>query len=46
MKYLGFDENSESHSFANDDFIVELWSKEGYPRLAQFHLQNMHVNYR
>ena len=24
MKYLGFDENSESHSFANDNFIVEL----------------------
>ena len=46
MKYLGFDENSESHSFANDNFIVELWSKEGYPRLARFHLQNMHVNYR
>lgn len=46
MKYLGFDENSESHSFANDDFIVELWSKEGYPRLAQFHLQNMNVNHR
>ena len=46
MKDLGFDENSESHSFANDNFIVELWSKEGYPRLAQFHLQNMYVNYR
>ena len=46
MRYLGFDENRESHSFANDDFIVELWSKEGYPRLAKFHLQNMHVNYR
>lgn len=46
MKYLGFDENRESHTFANDNFIVELWSKEGYPRLAQFHLQNMHVNYR
>lgn len=46
MKYLGFDEDTESHSFANDNFIVEIWSKEGYPRLAQFHLQNMHVNYR
>ena len=46
MKYLDFDEDTESHSFANDNFIVEIWSKEGYPRLAQFHLQNMHVNYR
>lgn len=46
MKYLGFDEDTESHSFANDNFIVEIWSKEGYSRLAQFHLQNMHVNYR
>lgn len=46
MKYLGFNENTESHSFANDDFIVEFWSKEGYSRLARFHLQNMHVNYR
>lgn len=46
MKYLGFDEDTESHSFANDNFIVEIWSKEGYPRLAQFHLQNIHVNYR
>lgn len=34
MKYLGFDEDTESHSFANDNFIVEIWSKEGYPRLA------------
>jgi hypothetical protein len=46
MKYLGFDENDESHLFGNDNFIVEIWSKEDYPRLAQFHLQNMHVNSR
>ena len=46
MKYLGFDEDSESHSFANDNFIVEFWSRENYPRLARFHLQNMHVNHR
>lgn len=46
MKYLGFDEEDEAHTFGNEDFIVEIWSKEGYPRLAKFHLQNMNVRHR
>ena len=46
MDYLGFDEDDGSHSFGNDDFIVVIWSKENYPNLAKFHLQNMQVSNR
>ena len=43
MNYLGFDEKDDSHSFRNNDFVVVIWSKENYPRLSKFHLQNIHV---
>lgn len=43
MNYLGFGEKDESHLFGNNDFVVEIWSKENYPRLSKFHLQNIHV---
>lgn len=43
MKYLGFDEKDDSHLFRNNDFAVAIWSKENYPRLSKFHLQNIHV---
>ena len=43
MNYLGFDEKDDSHLFGNNDFVVAIWSKENYPKLAKFHLQNMHV---
>jgi hypothetical protein len=43
MNYLGFDEKDDSHLFKNNDFVVKIWSKENYPRLSKFHLQNIHV---
>jgi hypothetical protein len=46
MKYLGYDENDESHSFGNNKFKVEFWTKENYPNLNKFHLANMHVSGR
>ena len=46
MNYLGFDEKDDSHLFGNNDFVVAIWSKENYPRLAKFHLQNMHVYHK
>ena len=43
MNYLGFNEKDESHLFGNNDFVVAIWTKENYPRLSKFHLQNIHV---
>lgn len=44
MNYLGFNESDGGHSFGNDKFVVDLWTLEGYPRLAKFHPKNLLVS--
>lgn len=41
MRYLGYDEESEAHSFGDGRFTIEIWSKGNYSRLAKFHFYNM-----
>ena len=41
MRYLGYDEESEAHSFGDGRFTIRIWSEKNYPRLAKFHFNNM-----
>lgn len=43
MRYMGYDEESEAHSFGDGKFTIRIWSKENYPRLAKFHFDNMSI---
>ena len=43
FKYVGPDENRESHDFVKDNIMVSIFPTDFYPRLGRFKFYNFHV---